>query len=150
MSERSAGRGRGQGLVEFALVFPLFVLLVFGLIDIGRYVYVNNTLSETAREAARVGSTSGFTRDCSGVSSRTQCIQQTAVGRMAAVPSTTVTSSCSRTTGDGVITVTADNCSPGDSLEVTLTTPYTMLTPVIGQLIGPTTLTGRATVTVNN
>ena len=47
-------RSRGQSLVEFALVFPIFILLVFGLIDMGRYAYVNSTISQAAREATRV------------------------------------------------------------------------------------------------
>ena len=46
--------GRGQTLVEFALVLPVFLLLLFGLVDMGRYVYLNSTLSQAAREAARV------------------------------------------------------------------------------------------------
>ena len=45
---------RGQSLVEFALALPIFMLLLFGLIDMGRYVYLNSTLSQAAREAARV------------------------------------------------------------------------------------------------
>ena len=51
---RGRSRGRGQTLVEFALVLPVFMLLLFGLIDMGRYVYLNSTLSQAAREAARV------------------------------------------------------------------------------------------------
>ena len=45
----------GQGLVEFALVLPVFFLLLFGLIDVGRYVYMNTVLSQAAREGARLG-----------------------------------------------------------------------------------------------
>jgi hypothetical protein len=45
---------RGQSLVEFALVIPVFFLLLFGLIDMGRFVYMNSTLSQAAREGARV------------------------------------------------------------------------------------------------
>ncbi len=52
----SKTNGRGQSLVEFALVLPLFLLLVFGLIDMGRFVYLNSTLSQAAREATRVAS----------------------------------------------------------------------------------------------
>ena len=51
---------RGQSVVEFALVLPLFVLLVLGLIDMGRFVYLNSTLSQDAREATRVGSVEAF------------------------------------------------------------------------------------------
>lgn len=52
---RRRSDGSGQALVEFALVLPIFMLLLFGLIDGGRYVYMSNVLSQAAREAARVG-----------------------------------------------------------------------------------------------
>jgi Flp pilus assembly protein TadG len=54
-SRRSRGhrRGRGQALVEFALVIPLFLLLLVGLFDLGRAVFAYNTLTNAAREGAR-------------------------------------------------------------------------------------------------
>ncbi|NJD27681.1 MAG: pilus assembly protein [Chloroflexi bacterium] len=48
----------GQALVEFALIFPLIALLVFGFIDVGRAVFTHNTLTNAAREAARVAAVS--------------------------------------------------------------------------------------------
>ncbi len=53
--KRQAGdwRGRGQALVEFALVLPIIVLLVLGLLDLGRAVFSYNTLSQAARQATR-------------------------------------------------------------------------------------------------
>ncbi|HEX9635208.1 MAG TPA: TadE family protein [Candidatus Limnocylindria bacterium] len=45
---------RGQSLVEFALVLPLFILLVAGLFDIGRAVYASSTISNAARTGARI------------------------------------------------------------------------------------------------
>jgi hypothetical protein len=45
---------RGQSLVEFAVVLPIFLLVVFGLVDVGRLVYTNATLSQAAREGARL------------------------------------------------------------------------------------------------
>jgi len=48
-------RPTGQALVEFALVFPVFVLMLMGLIDLGRFVYTDSALSQAAREGARVG-----------------------------------------------------------------------------------------------
>jgi Flp pilus assembly protein TadG len=47
-------RGNGQSLVEFALVLPVFLLLIFGIIDLGRGVYAYNTIQNAAREAVRV------------------------------------------------------------------------------------------------
>src|SRR5882672_8349776 len=45
---------RGQALVEFAFAFPVIALMAFAFIDIGRAVFTWNTLSNAAREAARV------------------------------------------------------------------------------------------------
>ena len=50
---RPRGRGRGQALAEFAIVAPIFFLMLFGLIDFGRYVYYVQVLNNAAREAAR-------------------------------------------------------------------------------------------------
>lgn len=47
-------RTAGQSLVEFALVLPIFLVLIFGIIDFGRFVYVNSALSQAAREGTRV------------------------------------------------------------------------------------------------
>jgi ABC-type dipeptide/oligopeptide/nickel transport system permease subunit len=44
---------RGQAMVEFALVFPVFVLLLVGIFDFGRAIWINDTLSTAAREAGR-------------------------------------------------------------------------------------------------
>ena len=48
------GRDRGQALVEFALVIPVFIFLVMGIFDLGRAVYANSTISNAAREGARI------------------------------------------------------------------------------------------------
>ena len=45
---------RGQSLVEFALVLPVFLLILFGVIDGARLIYTNSQLSQAAREGARV------------------------------------------------------------------------------------------------
>lgn len=52
---RRSRRSAGQALVEFSLVLPIFILILMGLIDGGRFVYTDATLSQAAREAARVG-----------------------------------------------------------------------------------------------
>ncbi len=43
-------------MVELALALPILFLIVFGLIDLGRAVFVYNSLAEGAREGARYGS----------------------------------------------------------------------------------------------
>jgi Flp pilus assembly protein TadG len=51
---------RGQSLVEFALVLPIFMLIVFGIIDGGRVVFANNDMAQSTRNVARVASTNCF------------------------------------------------------------------------------------------
>jgi Flp pilus assembly protein TadG len=47
-------RGEGaQSLVEFALILPIFLLLVTGLFDLARAVWQENTLAYAAREGTR-------------------------------------------------------------------------------------------------
>jgi Flp pilus assembly protein TadG len=48
-------RSAGQALAEFALVAPLFFLILFSIIDFGRYVYYVQILNNAAREGARYG-----------------------------------------------------------------------------------------------
>ena len=45
---------RSQALIEFALVSPVLLLLLFGVIDIGRAIFYYDTLNHAAREGARV------------------------------------------------------------------------------------------------
>lgn len=46
---------RGQSLVEFAVSSVVLLLLVGGLVDIGRSIFVSEALSNAAREGARHG-----------------------------------------------------------------------------------------------
>jgi Flp pilus assembly protein TadG len=53
---RAAVRGdRAQALVETALVLPLLLLLIVGLFDVGRAVWLSNTLATAVREGSRYG-----------------------------------------------------------------------------------------------
>ena len=45
---------RAQALVEFALVVPIFLLVMVGLFDMGRAVFYFNTASNASREAVRL------------------------------------------------------------------------------------------------
>lgn len=52
--KRDATHSRGQGLVEFALVVPLFLLLLFGMVEFGRAWMTKNIITGAAREAVRI------------------------------------------------------------------------------------------------
>lgn len=44
---------QGQSLVEFAILAPLFLLLLFGVIDLAWMFYVNLTMQHAVREGTR-------------------------------------------------------------------------------------------------
>lgn len=56
-----AGRlysGNGQTVLELALMLPLFLLLLIGLIEFGRYAYFDILVSNAARAGAQYGAQS--------------------------------------------------------------------------------------------
>jgi Flp pilus assembly protein TadG len=58
MTSRGGSRARQRGAVavEFALILPLFLTLVLGAIDWGWYFFIDQLVSDCAREGARAGS----------------------------------------------------------------------------------------------
>jgi Flp pilus assembly protein TadG len=159
---------RGQALVEFALVLPVFFLMLFGLIDMGRYVYLNSTLSQAAREGARLasveaswvgsadtscGTTGGPT--CPANVAALQGDLVAAVNRMV-TPFGTITSanvfySCDATTPPtGAWTTQAcASRSSGGLVSVRIVYTFTPITPVIGQLFSSIATSGSATMIIN-
>jgi hypothetical protein len=53
MRRRKGRRSGGQSLVEFALVLPIFMTLIFGILDLGRGVWALDIANHAAAEAAR-------------------------------------------------------------------------------------------------
>jgi Flp pilus assembly protein TadG len=52
-------RSRGQVLVEFTMVIPLLLLMLFGIVDVGRVLWANDVAANAAREGARFASVGG-------------------------------------------------------------------------------------------
>ena len=52
-------RSRGQALTEFALIAPLFFLLLFGIIEVGRFIFYYEVLNNATREGARYAIVNG-------------------------------------------------------------------------------------------
>jgi Flp pilus assembly protein TadG len=116
LSRRGAS-DRGAAAVEFALVLPLLLLLVFGIIDFGRALNAQITLTQAAREGARLA----------------------ALGQSAA----TVTSQAQAAATDlSPVTVAVTGCAVGAggtaNATVTVTYHFSFLTPVgaIAALVG--------------
>jgi TadE-like protein len=52
-ARRRRSRDRGAAAVEAALVLPLLLMIIFGIIDFGRMLNAQIRVTEAAREAAR-------------------------------------------------------------------------------------------------
>jgi Flp pilus assembly protein TadG len=60
-SRTGQNRRPGAAAVEFAVVLPLFLVILFGIWEVGRMVQVSQVLQNAAREAARQASTANTT-----------------------------------------------------------------------------------------
>jgi Flp pilus assembly protein TadG len=127
MTRQRRPRDRGQSLVEFALLIPIFLILVFGIIDFGLGLRAYISLTQSTREGARFASignpagtfSTGGSGECNGTTT------STVVGRvcrtMNGLDLTDVQS----------VTVTYPNGnSPGESVRVSASYEYEYITPV--------------------
>jgi Flp pilus assembly protein TadG len=65
---------RAQTFLEFALVFPIVLLITYGIIEFGRMVFIYAAVTGSAREGARYGAATGIGAngfiqyaDCQGI-----------------------------------------------------------------------------------
>ncbi len=150
-------RSRGQALVEFAMVIPLFLLLVFAIIDMARYVYTTNALSNMAREAARVSAVESRP-DCAQAS-RDICANAIARNRITAVALNAGVATSGSPSAVGVYVecrgqlnlsvVAMASCRSNDILKVRLNSNFTLVTPLVSSFLASLALSGEAQVTVN-
>jgi TadE-like protein len=54
---QGSGRPRGQSLAEFAIVFPVLMLILGGIIQFGIIFWGQNTLTQVARDTGRWAAT---------------------------------------------------------------------------------------------
>jgi len=65
---RQTTHSRGQALVEFALILPLFLVILMGVIVLGIIVFYNQQLTNAARESARFAAVHSASAQCPVVS----------------------------------------------------------------------------------
>jgi Flp pilus assembly protein TadG len=75
---RAAARNQGQSLVEFALALPVILLLFMAIFDFGRAIFAYNTVSNAARDGARVAIVDQ--RSTAGISHAAQAAADQATG----------------------------------------------------------------------
>jgi Flp pilus assembly protein TadG len=136
-------QARGQSLVEFALVIPVFLLLLIGVFDLGLGVFSYNSVTNAAREGARLAIVN---QDTALISQR--AIAQT---RIAETTAPNVTVEFRRTTPNAdyrtntECRATPDNNTVALSLDcvavVTFQTTYRPITPIISSFMFPSGVT---------
>ena len=55
MKKRFLKKSKGASAVEFAIILPMLVLLVFGIIELSFALYDKAMITNASREGARVG-----------------------------------------------------------------------------------------------
>ena len=119
---------KGQALVEFALLVPIFLLLLFAIIDFGMGFYSWITVTNAAREGARLGV----------VMATSQQIEDR-VYQTADLPNESTQMTVT------VINAADQGGQPGDSVTVRVDYDYDLITPLAGivsffsgNVLGPT------------
>jgi Flp pilus assembly protein TadG len=145
---------RGQALTEFALILPVLLLLLFGLLDFGRAIYAYNALANAAREGGR---TAIINQSLPAV--RQKAAQQaTALGLSTSDPGDCPAAGGATATAGGTCVVfrTADlsgTCTTvtiGCNALVSVKWEFRAITPVIGTIIGPLDIVADTTQTVES
>jgi Flp pilus assembly protein TadG len=120
---------RGQSMVEFALLFPLLLLLLCGIVDIGRFCYAYLKLEQAAQETVRLGGLGRTDTEIISFANQYVTLQGTS-------PLT--------------VTVTPPDSSrrSGQYIHVTLTLPQRWMTPIIGGLLPQPVIQAQSTIRV--
>lgn len=123
-----SGSDAGAVAVEFALILPVLLMLVLGIIEFGRAYNVQNSLSAAAREGVRV---MAISKDATAARTATKNagLFNPAVTDAQICISTTTPTACSATT-----------CPAGSTVTLTIRYPLTYVT---GLVPGSPTLTGK-------
>lgn len=139
-------RERGATVVEFAIVLPLFLILVFGIVDFGRYYSAVSSVNTASRESARYGSSVGDS--VNGTPRYTDCSEIIAAGTGFGITHGIAASDYTITYDHGTNGSQFSTCSPGstatntgdfedsDRIVVTVETEFEFITPIVGSMFG--------------
>jgi Flp pilus assembly protein TadG len=123
-------RSGGQSLVEFALVIPVFLAILFGILDFGFMLYSRITLINATREGARfaVVQADNTTAIDEQLNSQSGPIRANVPGLINTSPDLAITITCVPESGATPCDYTASNgtrdAQTGDSVRVTTNYTY--------------------------
>jgi Flp pilus assembly protein TadG len=123
-------RTHGQSIVEMALVLPFLVLVIFGIIELGYYVYIHSELENATRRASeRASKTPPFVAN----DPDDQCLQLIIGEALSGVTLSNLTSQ-----NFSVTFVNNMPRSPGNEIQVDLSYTGQFLTPIGQRFFGNT------------
>lgn len=125
----SSERRRGQALVEFALIVPIFLLILLAVFDLGRAVFAYNSVTNAAREGARLAIVNQTTASITAKAIANVSIAETAS------PNVTVVFRQSGPNADATQNAVCSPLKIGCMAIVTFQTTYRPITPIVGQII---------------
>lgn len=125
---------KGQSLVEFALIIPVFILVVMGIFDLGRAVYSYNTVNNAAREAGRLAIV-----DQTPLHVKTRA-QESAANLAVASSDITVNF---RSAATPTLANSCATLSIGCIAYVSVDYRFDAVTPIVAQLVGPIYMRGE-------
>jgi Flp pilus assembly protein TadG len=117
-------RHRGQALVEFSIILPVFFLLVAGMFDFGLGIYSDLTLVNAAREGARLGVIEPG--DTTAIESRVRAMSGNLDNAKL-----NVTITCERPSGSTFVNCSNPKWQPGDATNVVVDYQYSMFFPLL-------------------
>ena len=136
----------GQSLVEFALLLPVLLIIVLGLFDVGRAVYAWTAVSNAAREGARLAivdqRTDGNGTPLAAIEAANQAI---ALG-LDPTDAAQVQVRYLRPDLSASCPTTGIRCV----VEVRVQYDWRAITPIIGQIVGPVTLSSTTQIPIEN
>ncbi len=130
---RSTRPRRGQSVVEFALVLPIFLVLLLMAVDFGRLFFTYIQVSNAAREAAAYGAT----QPTDSVGMQARAVQEKNAQSQGEGPLDPIVTSCANQGGTTIACSAAPGgAGSGNTLTVTVRQPFTFLTPLINDMFG--------------
>lgn len=125
-------------MVEMALVLPVFLLVVAGILEFGRALMVLNLVTNAAREGARMAVIDGTTN--SDVTSATNTFLNQALGQGGSSAVTTITVTAA--TGNPDPGNQVGNATTRDLITVKVQIPYNSVALISGKYLAGKQLTG--------
>ena len=143
----------GATIVEFAVVFPLLLLLLFGIIEFGRFVAVSTAVETASREAARFASAVGAPTpqytDCPAIRSAGQSLAIiTDIDQIDIVYDSGPGTALLPVDCQGGTLPSVGAVASGDRVVVTATKRFDSIVPIIGDFIGTVTITSTDSRTI--